>query len=212
MVEEGAPFCPQCRAPQIRVNIPSPEQADQNAPATPPFPPGTPGELQPPAQPVPLHTRVRLRDALGSALAASVLVVAGVMFLPAALLLIVIAGGAFAVVLYIRRRPEARLSAGGGARIGALNGLLTAIVVVLISLAGFLADGGATIKATMVQRIHQMQASNPEAAQTLLKDINQPDFFAAMVVAVLLAVALVIIVLSSVGGAVAARLQPKNRR
>jgi hypothetical protein len=200
------------------VNVPAADEVvqqvsttDPNAPATRPFPPGTPGELQPPAQPVPLSPRVRLRDALGSSFAATVLVVAGIMFLPAALLLIVIAGGAFAVVLYVRRRPEARLTAGAGARVGALNGLLSAVVVVLISLAGFFSDHGASIKAAMIQRIHQMESTNPDAAKTLLNSINQPDFFAAMVVAGLIAVALVIIVLSAVGGAIAAKLvQPKR--
>src|ERR1051326_7417864 len=44
-IEEGTPFCRHCGAPQIR--IPGLEEA-----ATPPMPPGTPGEVQPPAEPV----------------------------------------------------------------------------------------------------------------------------------------------------------------
>src|SRR5512146_3268581 len=48
-VEEGTAFCPQCGAPQIRV------ASAQQAPASPPLPPGTPETAQPPAEPVALE-------------------------------------------------------------------------------------------------------------------------------------------------------------
>src|SRR3954470_18373048 len=50
MLEEGTAFCPQCGAPQIRVETP----AASNQPATPSMPPGTPANLQPAATPVAL--------------------------------------------------------------------------------------------------------------------------------------------------------------
>lgn len=49
-VEEGVPFCPNCNAPQIRITGLAP-----NEPVTPPLRPGTPGDLQPPAQPASLE-------------------------------------------------------------------------------------------------------------------------------------------------------------
>ena len=41
------PACPKCGAPQIRVAV-----EEGNEPVTPPMPPGTPDEVQPPATPV----------------------------------------------------------------------------------------------------------------------------------------------------------------
>src|ERR1700757_2928378 len=58
-VEDGVPFCPQCRAPQIRVarseatSAPPPLPPEAEA-ATPPPSPSTTGEMQPPAQPTPV--------------------------------------------------------------------------------------------------------------------------------------------------------------
>src|SRR5581483_6640411 len=66
-VDDTNAFCPQCNAPQIRVAISAGEAGSQHAPAlgeapepvedlrepaTGPLPPGTPGELQPPATPM----------------------------------------------------------------------------------------------------------------------------------------------------------------
>jgi hypothetical protein len=159
-----------------------------------------------------LATRPRLRDAFGSALAASLLVVTCLLFWPSAFAFILVVGGAFAVLLYHRRRPEAHLTAGGAARVGATTGLLCALLFVLKFLTEFLSDGGAAMKQSMIERIRAMSSSNPEAAQRLLTDINQPDYFAAVVVVGIIIVAVLFIASSALGGVVAGRLLRREPR
>lgn len=47
VVEDGSPFCPNCHAPQIKVPVRPP-----TAPVSEPLTPGTPEDVQPPAEPV----------------------------------------------------------------------------------------------------------------------------------------------------------------
>jgi hypothetical protein len=217
-VEEGMPFCPQCRAPQIRVRMPGEEQvveearenlesdttAGQDAPVTGPFPPGTPGEIQPPAQPVPLPTRVRLRDAFGTASAASVVMIVAWMLVPAGLIIATAAAGALAVLLYARRRPELRLTTRTGARLGMYSGLISFAVFVVALVGSYLADRGASFRQLLGQFINA-QANNPRKAE-LLNGLNSPEFMATFVVMLIIFVGVLVLGFSAVGGAIAAKL------
>jgi hypothetical protein len=211
MVEEGAPFCPNCRAPQIRVNVPVAEEASPapDLPATPAFPPGTPGEIQPPATPVPLTTKLRLRDALGVACATSIVMVVFWRLVPAAFILDITGAGMLAVFLYSRRRPEVHLNVGAGARIGMLSGLVTYIFMFIVILFGYLADHGAKFREAIEQWAGTRPADDPARAQ-VMDWIASPDSMATLVVAMLIFLAVVLIGFSSLGGMIAARLVRKK--
>ena len=105
-MEDGHPFCPKCHAPQIKVPVRPP-----TAPVTEPLPPGTPEDVQPPAEPmlnergviaVP-HTenphphpenKLVWRAAVGSALVAGMLAAIGtsIPIIPLAMLCMFAAG------------------------------------------------------------------------------------------------------------------------
>ena len=203
MVKEGAPFCPECRAPQIRVNVPEPDP--QNAPATPPFLPGTPGELQPPAEPIPLSSPIRLRDTLGTAIAASIVLIVCWKLLPPALILITIGAGGLAVLLYHRRRPEIHLSGRAGARVGMMTGVVSSVFFFLTMLLAYLPDGGAKFREAIDQWASQQPANDPTRAE-VLKWMNSPDAMATVIVGAMIFVAIILIGFSALGGAITARL------
>jgi hypothetical protein len=207
IVNEGAPFCPECRAPQIRVNVPEPDP--QNAPATPPFPPGTPGELQPPAVPVLLPSPIRLRDTLGTALAASAVIVAFWVLIPAGLILGATLAGALAVLLYARRRPEIRLTAGSGAKIGMMSGLAAFAFFFVVILVGYLADHGASFRQMLEQWLNSRPADNPARAE-ILSRLNSPEFMATVVVMTIIFMLIMLVGFSSIGGAIAAWLMRRK--
>ena len=120
-LEEGTPFCPHCGAPQIRVAMPEND--------SPGFIPGTPAEMQPPAEPVPIHSLPlpRAQGSIDWRAAFPTIGIAGFFTGLASLLPLgivwVIAGGILTVVLYRKRHPEASpLTSGSGARMGAATG------------------------------------------------------------------------------------------
>lgn len=133
MVEDGLPFCPNCRAPQIKVPVRPP-----TAPATEPLLPGTPEDLQPPAEPMVSEPR-RLettqlvgpfppdkliwRPAIGSALVAGLLAAVGtsIPIIPLAVLCMFASGG-LAVTLYRRRAGFRAVTPWMGAKLGLLSG------------------------------------------------------------------------------------------
>jgi len=172
-VEEGVPFCPECRAPQICVNIPGVEEPREEPhpvapPATLPFPPGTPGEIQPPAQRVALPTKIRARDAIGPGLAASIVMIVALLLIriPAALILITTAAGGLAVFLFKRRSPHIALTARNGARVGMMSGLFSFGLFVMAILFTYFSDRGATFR-EMLEQLAKRQPNNPAAAQMI---------------------------------------------
>jgi hypothetical protein len=208
-VEEGAPFCPACRAPQIRVNIPSAEERefDRDAPATPPFPPGTPGELQPPARPVALPSKVRFRDALGPAIAATILMIVALALtvrVPAALIPISTGAGALSVYFYSRRWPARPLTARNGARLGMISGVFSFVIFTLGILYVYFVDRGVTFR-QVIEQLLKAQPNNPNAVQ-MLNELGSPEFMATFVVAMIAFMAVILIGFSSIGGAIAASL------
>lgn len=151
-VDPDAAFCPNCRAPQIRV-------PEGDEPATPPLPPGTPGDVPPPARPIAPETQLSWRDALPAvAIAAAVLVIASLHVAFMAMFL-VFAVSMLAMLFYRRRRPHAELSAGTAAKLGATIGF-TFFFMILAAYAVKVSTGGAeefrqTIDAAIAQAATQ---------------------------------------------------------
>ena len=144
VVENGQPFCPKCHAPQIKVPVRPP-----TAPVTEPLPPGTPEDLQPPAEPVVDETnglvtqesippqpenKLIWRAALGSALVAGLLAAVGtsIPIIPLAMLCMFASGG-LAVTLYRRRAGYHTVTPWMGAKLGLLAGGLGFGLLALLS-------------------------------------------------------------------------------
>ena len=126
LVEQGTAFCPQCRAPQIRVAVPE----------TLTFP-----GIDPSASPLPayfgasLSPRIEWSQAL-PATALAGLIAAVLMMTPlAGFGLGMLIGGTLSVVFYRRRTPLANVTPGMGARLGMISGILGgSIFVTLLSI------------------------------------------------------------------------------
>ena len=143
-MEDGHPFCPKCRAPQIRVPVRPP-----TAPATEPLLPGTPEDLQPPAEPMvaerrPFETnqpegpyppnKLIWRPAIGSALVAGMVAAVGtsIPIIPLAMLCMFASGG-LAVTLYRRRAGFRTVTPWMGVKLGLLSGGLGFGLLALLS-------------------------------------------------------------------------------
>ncbi len=212
-VEDGVAFCPQCSAPQIRVSA---------EPATPPLPPGTPGQVQPPAQPVvltsaaesPVADRLDWRHAFPVALTAGI-VLALCWALPwLTFLMWGLVGGALAVALY-QRRKQVTITAGLGARLGAVTGLLGFVAFAVIISLELLATRGAGIRELWRQMLEQAAARNPNpAVQEMIQRLSTPEGMALLFTITMVIVLAAFLVFSSIGGVIGASLfgkrQPKS--
>src|SRR3954447_21491594 len=146
-LEEGTAFCPSCGAAQIRVPA-----GDANA--SPAFPPGTPGNVQPPATPValagPLDWSVGFKAAVLTGLLASV--PSSLPILSLACCLWVIGGAALTVLLYQKWKPG-MVSTGMGARLGAVAGLFSFLFWFLFKAAGQAVRGSEAFKQQLMQQM-----------------------------------------------------------
>ncbi len=209
-VEEGTPFCKQCGAPQIRVGA--------DAGASPPLPPGTPGQLQPPAQPVPLAPappapgRIEWSHAFPGALIAGALLAICWMSPWATFCLWTMAGGALAGALYQRRRPVA-VTTGMGARLGAVTGLLGFVLFALVVSLEILATRGGRLRALLTQVFQQAAARNPNpAAEEMIQKLNSPQGIAVLVTIGLVVLLAAFLIFSAIGGAIGAALfRPREK-
>lgn len=200
-MEDGTPFCAQCGAPQIRVG--GAESAEPHS---------YPGVAGSPSYPG--STSIQWSQALPSAALAG-LIAAGLMFIPlGAFGLGMIAAGVLAVLFYRRRNPLGNLTPGIGARLGALSGILgfgmfgifTAVEVLVF-------HSGGELRAALLEAVQQSVArtSDPQARQ-MLDYLKSPPGL-ALVMALGLAVMLVFfLILSSIGGALAAVLLRRRER
>lgn len=165
--------------------------------------------MQPPAVPVLLPSPIRLRDTLGTALAASAVIVAFWVLIPAGLILGATLAGALAVLLYARRRPEIRLTAGSGAKIGMMSGLAAFAFFFVVILVGYLADHGASFRQMLEQWLNSRPADNPARAE-ILSRLNSPEFMATVVVMTIIFMLIMLVGFSSIGGAIAAWLMRRK--
>jgi hypothetical protein len=211
-IEEGTPFCRHCGAPQIR--IPGIED-----PASPPMPPGTPGEVQPPAEPVVIGQAPALApagidwpNALPAAGWAGALLALAWLIPYLGYLLWILAAGVAAVALYKRRVPNAVITPAIGARIGALSGVFGfAGFATLMAITLLLLRGSSEFREMLQKAMQQAGASNPDPkAQEVLAWMMSPAGLALMVTIVMVMFLIVFIAISSAGGALGAWLYRKK--
>jgi hypothetical protein len=199
-MEEGTAFCPQCNAPQIRVGfgesdaepIASSQLVNRIAP---------PGVIQ--------WSQALPASALAGVIAALL------MFIPlGAFGLGMAAGGILAVLFYRRRNPGSDVTAGMGARIGAVAGALGfSIFAFFTAIEVLIFHSGGELRAALLQAIQQSAARSSEPqAQQLLEYLKSPPGLALMMGLGLFLMLIVFLILSSIGGALAAALLRRRDR
>ncbi len=210
-VAEGTPFCPQCGAPQIRVNVGSPD------PATPPFPPGTPAEMQPPAEPVwppyagsPDATVIHWGEALPLAVTSGV-VAAVLSSLPILGILFIVwaaAAGSWTTSKYHKTIPLTVMTGSVGARLGALAGLVGGVLYGGIFVAFILLRPG--FRSGFIEEMERRAGSQPEA-QEVLRLMTSPEGFATLITGMMVLLVVIFVISGAIGGALAARSQKGPR-
>lgn len=212
-MEDGTAFCKHCGAPQIRVM--GEERASE------PLHPGTAAEVEPAAEPDPLGgatvaapVGIDWSQAVpAAALAGFFLAIAWVIPLLGFLLWLIV-GGVLGITMYRRRVPQATLTPGLGARIGAATGLFGfGVFAVLFGLELLLGRGGGGFRQMLQQVVEQAAARNADPrAQQAIQQMMTPAGLAVLVTIVLVLFLAAFLALSSVGGALGAWLLGKNPR
>jgi hypothetical protein len=209
--EDGKAFCSQCGAPQIRVAIA--EASPEPAPAADTAVPALPHEVTPVSLGLPagfLSSRwsYALRPCALAAAVAALPMFLGVNPFVAAL------GAGFLAVAFSRRGPGTVSTAGSGARLGALSGLLLfGVSTVLQTLAVALLHKGAELRSEMMDKVQQAAARYPgPEVQPFLDFVKSPDGFAIMMVASVIFGFVAFVVLGGCGGALAATFWRRRDR
>ncbi len=236
MVEDGHPFCPNCRAPQIKVPVRPP-----TAPATEPLPPGTPEDVQPPAEPMESERNVlgmpqpedfhgpenglgstagniagnklMWRPAFGSALVAGMLAAVGtsIPIVPLAMLCMFASGG-LAVTLYRRRVGYLTVTPWMGAKLGLLaGGLGFGLLALLSTFRLFAANERIELRSAFRDKIQEAtaNAADPDVRQAMeqFRGYIASDHGLVIVVLIFLAIAAIFfLIFSALGGALGAAL------
>jgi hypothetical protein len=198
-IEDNKSFCPHCKAPQIRVLA-----ADNPTPTT------LTGEIsEPHIQTIQPHpTRIQWAHAL-PATALAALIASIFMVVPlSGFGLGMLTAGALAVILYRRRNPGIDLTAGMGAKLGAISGVMGfAIFGIVAGLGATFFDAGGQLRTSLLQAIEQSasRATEPQARQ-IFEFFKTPQGLAAVIVVSLAFIFVAFMVLSTLGGSLTAAL------
>lgn len=212
-VEDGVSFCPQCGAPQIRVMT-----AAQPAPGRLPSDAAQEGRRGQPAtlanlQPAGLSRAWRAANLAAGLGALAALLVAVLTGLPQlGLFLWMLGGGMLAVVIYRRRQHLGFLSAGMGARLGAMAGLMGFVIFGLLSLVQMLTmRGTGQLRAALEQALKASAAhsGNPEAQQ-MVQQFLTPEGMRLLLALGIVLMLVLFLALSSLGGAIAATISGRR--
>ena len=205
-MEDGVAFCPQCRAPQIRVvTVESPP----GEAAVGQLPQGGSGVLPP------LHRQLPATVSWSHALPAAA--VGGVlgflaMFIPFGALGPAYAiGGALAILMY-RTRTHVLPSPKAGARIGAASGGFAFLIFAIIFLATYVYDPE-TLRKMFTQAITQWSARgyDPQGVQQVTEMLNSPGGLGTLTTYLLVACLVIFLVGFSAGGALCAAYLRRRR-
>ena len=214
-LEAGAVFCSKCGAPQIRVSTAAREASAES------FPPGTPGDIQPPAQPLGITApAIDWRRALAPAFSGGILaaVLSFVPILSLGVILWALLGGATAVRLYLSRVPAARITPRLGARLGALAGLLAFVLNTALSLWGIMQPGFGTAFRKYVQEDLQgwiARNSDPqtqELGRQIAASLLTPQGLALLIGVGFFAMLLIFVLFGAAGGAFSGWRRERRRQ
>jgi len=202
----GSPFCPHCGAPQIYLS----EATETDSPVA-----DSTGVLPPP-HPQEVEWKTAILCAILVALVGALLSVLSTK-LPAFSFvswLWTVSASVVALGLYQRRKPQARIDAMVGARIGIVVGLtLIVAIAVTMATAGLVARFGlhsmGAFDAELRAQIDKAAAANPQPAE-VMRYIYSPEFRAGMMLAGFAMLAGFIMILSTLGGAVGGLLRTRR--
>jgi hypothetical protein len=205
-------FCPHCGSPQIFLQ----DYEDQTgAPET-----DTTGTVPPPhPRQVEWKTAIRCEVLVAGIAAVLGLVASRVQAVSPLSWLWTVSGSLIAVALYQRRRPQAWMDAGVGARIGVVVGLaLVTGFAVAMAAGGLVARYGlhsmAGFDAELTQMLHaqveKAEATTPEPPD-VVRFLYSPEVRAGMMLAGFAMVSGVLLVLSTIGGAVGGLLRMRRK-
>jgi ABC-type transport system involved in multi-copper enzyme maturation permease subunit len=124
-----------------------------------------------------------------------------------------LAAGFLSVVLYRRRCPATHLTAGMGARLGALTGGLGFGVLAAILALWTAFRSGREIHDALLNFIQQYAAhSSDPRTQQVLELFNTPEGFTFIMVLTLIMILIAFLIFSSLGGAIGAFLLHRKER
>ena len=202
----GSPFCPHCGAPQIYMT----EQAEAVESVD-----GSTG-IMPPPRPQQVDWKTAIRCAAVVSLVAALLSVASTR-LPALSPLSwlwTISGSVIALGLYQRRRPQAWMDAGVGARIGIVVGIVLVMsVAIAMAAAGLVArfnlHAMGAFDAELHAQIEKAAAMNPPPAE-VMRYVYSAEFKAGAMLFGFAMMAGFVMVLSTIGGAVSGMVRTRR--
>jgi hypothetical protein len=209
------PFCPHCGSPQIYLQEYEQQTGAPEADTTGAVPPPRPRQVE---------WKTAIRCALLVAAIAAVLGVVSsrVEAVSPLTWLWTISGSLITLALYQRRRPQAWMDAGVGARIGVLVGLALMVCFgAATAIGGVVARYGmhsmAAFDVQLAQQVQQLHAQieknsagNPELP-SVLRFIHTPEFRAGLMLTGFAIVSGFLLVLSTVGGAVGGLLRTRRK-
>jgi hypothetical protein len=206
-VAPGVPFCPQCNAPQIRVTPESEHRTPEADVAHSNLAAAYEGSTH----------RIRWSAGLARSGVAAVASVALLQFISvfsrsAALAFLALPlGGWFAVYLYSRRQPGL-VTAGMGARLGAVTGFFVFLIGFLISAVGVVADRDEVFQ-VMQKAMKDAAAANPNPqAEALIKQISTPSGMMTILLLAAVMFLFVSLILCALGGTLGASMANRSQR
>lgn len=226
-VEDSAPFCGNCGAPQIRFSAPEPESDAVVARSSPPIATATstlPSSLPPSGvihaghgrvddgslnrrQVGGLDRQIALRSALNASVIAAVL-----SLVPTGVILGPIVAGYFCVTLYRRRSLGQEPSKSEAFRLGMLCGALGFALLGVLAAAAAYVDPG-KFRSTMLEGVQWSQARNPSPqTQQAVEYFATPHGFVVLLVLLGLFTCVMFVLLSGLGGTISASIGRRRNR
>jgi hypothetical protein len=210
--DDVSPFCPHCGSPQIYLQDYEQQTAASEGDTTGTLPPPRPRQVE-------WKTAIRCAVLVAGIAALLSLIAARVELVSALSWLWTVSGSLITLALYQRRRPQAWMDAGIGAKIGLVVGLALMIcLAITMAGAGLVARFGlhsmAGFDAQLTQQLHtqieKAAAKNPEPPE-VLQFFASPEFRAGLMLAGFAMVSGFLVVLSTVGGAVGGLLRTRRK-
>ncbi len=207
-----SPFCPHCGSPQIYLQEYEQQTGAPDGDSTGAVPPPNPRQIE-------WKTAIRCAALVGGIAAVLCLLAARVEAVTLVSWLWTISGSLIALALYQRRRPLAWMDAGIGARIGIVVGLaLVTCLAVAMAAGGLIARYGlhsmAGFDADLTQMLHaqiEKAATTTPEPPDVLRFLYSPEVRAGMMLAGFAMVSGVLLLLSTLGGAVGGLLRTRRK-
>ncbi len=201
-VADGTPFCPGCRAPQIRFVPPEPVEA-----------PALAGMATQDALPAP--TALIWQPALHAAFVGGAFSALVMNFLGGLLGLGVIGGGIIAVYVYRRKVPGAVLGLGSGSLMGALSGFLGFLLFCMLATVEILLSHTQNeLRRRAFESMDKVvQNADPQLQQQfqeLVQQFKTPEGFVIFMVFTCVLVCVMFVFFSTLGGAIGANITRRN--